>query len=1622
MALKAEQLKSELIDSIAVQVRTRLEPGRAGIAERFVRLFYANVPPDDILHEHPDNLYGAALALWSHAQKRLEAGRAKIQVYNPRPEEQGWKSAHSVVEIINDDMPFLVDSVTAELNRLGVEVYLVIHPIIRLERDAKGRLLSLLDEAAKEGSGESFMHIQISEQPAEQLAEIREGLTAVLADVRASVEDWRGMRGLLSEIVAELEQTPPPLPAEEIAEGVAFLKWMNDDHFTYLGYREYNFEGKGADAVARVLPESGMGVLRDEQVSVFDGLRNLGSLPADVRDFLKQPELLRCTKSNRRATVHRPVHMDTVAVKLFDKKGRVTGERLFLGLFTSVAYSRSPRVIPLLRQKIDRVAVRAGFDPGSHDGKSLMHILETYPRDELFQIGEDELLDTAMSILHLQERQRIALFVRRDPFERFVSCLVYIPHERYDTALRHKFQDILATAYRGEIAAFTTQLTDAALARLHVIIKTTRGEIPDLDLREVEQQLVESGRSWADRLKKALVDDRGEEKGLRLLRRFAKAFPVSYQEHFNEQTAVFDIARIDESLKSGDLAMNLYRPIEAEEDELRFKIYIAGEPVPLSDVLPMLEHMGLKVFSEIPYDIQPADLDRPVWMHDFELRTHDGASVDLCQVKKAFHEAFAHIWRGEMDNDGFNRLVLRAGLCAREVLVLRAYCKYLRQTGITFSQAYMEQTLANNPAITRRLVDLFLVRFAAADGGGSVTDDAEALAVETRAKAIAGEIEAALEGVANLDEDRIIRRFLNCIESTLRTNFAQTTAEGGVKPYLSFKLDSRNIDDLPLPRPFREIFVYSRRFEGVHLRFGMVARGGLRWSDRREDFRTEVLGLVKAQQIKNAVIVPVGSKGGFVVKQPPLPEAGREAFLNEGIACYKLFIAGLLDLTDNLDGNQIVPPPNVVRRDGNDPYLVVAADKGTATFSDIANGVSADYGFWLDDAFASGGSAGYDHKKMGITARGAWESVERHFREIGKDIQSEEFTVIGVGDMSGDVFGNGMLLSKHIKMIGAFNHQHILIDPDPDPAQSWAERQRLFDLPRSAWSDYNAKLISKGGGIFERKAKSIKISPEMKTLFGLTQDKAPPNELIKAMLQVNVELLWFGGIGTYVKSGHETHADAGDRANDALRADAADLRCKVIGEGANLGMTQRARIEFALHGGRLNTDSIDNSAGVDCSDHEVNIKILLGDVEATGDLTRKQRDQLLEKMTDEVAELVLRDNYLQTQAITVTATLSAHLLDRMARYMRVLEKAGHLDRAVEFLPDDEIIAERFTKGIGLMRPELAVLMSYSKITLYDELLSSDLPDDPYMGQDLLRYFPEPLRKNYTEQIKRHRLHREIIATVVTNDIVNRAGATFVHEVKEKTGMTSADIARAYTISREVFAMRGLFHEIEALDNKVPAATQAAMLAECGRLIERGATWFLREGMHPLDIKAQVETYSGDITRLTDSLQALLSESDNKLLGDRTAVFYEQGVPEALALRIASLAVLVPACDISAIAQKAGLSVLDAGRAYFTVGARFGFDWLRRAAGHLPSDNAWDKLAVTAIVDDLYGHQSELTSRILNGNQDLNGAEDVIDAWAETRRPSVLRTEQLLVELQSSGTPDLAMLAVANRQLRSMVTG
>jgi glutamate dehydrogenase len=1624
MATRSNTRKKSRV-SKAVQLAKKRLGGAAGAAcADFVRTYYANVPPADIAGMDTETLFASAESYLRFVQKRLP-GESLIRVFNPRERDHGWNSSHTVIEIATEDMPFLVDSVTAELNYQGLTVHLVIHPIFQVTRTAAGTMKNCATRAADGARAESFMHFEVNElTDPKTLANLTGRLEQVLQDVSASVQDWKDMHGLVADVLADLDTRPKKIAKAEIEETRAFVEWMLDDHFTFLGYREYNHVGTGAKQKLKAQP-GGLGLLRDPDREIFENWADDAPLPDEVRSFIRQPQLVMITKANQRATVHRRVHMDVVSVKKFDASGKVTGERMIVGLFTSTAYSVSPSRIPILRRKITKTMDDAGFPSSSHDSKALAHILETYPRDELLQINEGLLLEHALGILHLQERQRTALFVREDPFRRYVTGLVFVPRDCYDTELRENVAEILEAAFDGSCVAFFPEFgMESVLARILFVIKTGRGRIPTYQVKEIEEALREATRSWEDRLRDALVDTRGEEVGLVMFQRYGHAFTAAYRDRYDPAAAVTDIASIDAVRISEGLQLNLYRPDGDAARTVHLKLYHADRALPLSDVIPMLENMGLKVIGEEPFAVeyQYGDGSGTVWVHDFQMESRAGAEIDLATVRGSFHDGFARVCNQSVANDGFNNLILGAGLEWREILVLRAYCKFLLQSRIAYSQSYMEETLANNPTLARIVVELFVTRFDPVQAGTAASN--------RRVKKLRKDLADGLDAVSNLDEDRIIRRFANAVDETLRTNFFTTTEDGDFKSYASFKLDSANIDDLPEPRPKKEIFVYSPRMEGCHLRGGDVARGGIRWSDRREDFRTEILGLQKAQMVKNSVIVPVGAKGGFVCKNLPAPtgdpQADRNATQEEVIACYSMLIRGLLDVTDNLVGGELVPPETVVRYDADDPYLVVAADKGTATFSDIANGISQDYGFWLGDAFASGGSVGYDHKKMGITAKGAWESVKRHFREIGHDTQSTDFTAVGVGDMSGDVFGNGMLLSKHIKLVAAFNHMHIFIDPDPDPAKSFAERKRLFALPRSSWTDYEAKLISKGGGIFDRSAKSIKLNAQIKQLLGVTRDQMTPNELIRTILVAEIDLLWFGGIGTYIKASSESQADADDRSNDGLRVDAKTLRCKVIGEGANLGVTQLARIEYARAGGRLNTDFIDNSAGVDCSDHEVNIKILLDDVVSGGDMNLKQRDALLVEMTDEVSDLVLNDNYLQTQAISQAERRAPELLEPQWRVMRSLERRGLLNRPIEHLPDDEGMADLQADGLGLTRPEYAVLFSHAKIALYGDLLPTNVPDDAYLIKDLARYFPRPLRKRFEDQVARHRLRREIVATYVTNSLVNRLGAAFVHDLTERSGASADDVARAYVIARDVFDLRPLWRDIEALDLKVSADTQNEMAQELEELVERLTIWFLSNARRPLDIAATIERYAPGIRELAKKLPNIVAAEDRQAIDRHTERLTSEGVPKALAQQIANLDVLAAGGDVVRIARDSGVPVLDTGRVYFELGARLGIDWVRHASKEITPESEWEKIAIDSIVDDSYRHQSALTNQVLDiaggGKLGPKVAAGLIETWIGSRNGAVDRTCQLLNDLRASESVDLAMISVANGQLRNLLAG
>jgi glutamate dehydrogenase len=1594
---------TELLESICARVRERLGGDDAEQAEEFVRQYYRRVPPEDLAELDPLNLYGAALAQWSLARHR-DPGTPKVRVYNPEFEQHGWQSAHTVVEIVSDDMPFLVDSTTMELSGHGAGIHLLIHPVMRLRRAAGGELAAVLapDAPAEEGTlAESFIHVEIDRRSgAPELEGLRERLLDVLHQVSAAVEDWPAMRRRATELIAELREPPPSLDREELEEAAALLAWMDDRHFTFLGFREYELVAADGEERLRRVPGSGLGILRD---SAGDGHPGDSRLTARARALAHEPHPLVLTKANSRSTVHRPAYLDYVGVKRFGPEGDVVGERRFLGLYTTAAYRAAAAEIPVVRRKLDAVVSRAGFPPSSHAEKALVEILDTYPRDELFQMPEDALFELAMGILALGERQRVRLFCRRDAYERFVSCLVFLPRDRFNTRNRERIQEILTEAFDAESFDFELRLSESVLVRIHFTVRVRPGELPEYDPAEIEARIVEATGSWTDDLREALLEDAGEEHGSAQYRRYAGAFPVGYREDWQSRSAVADIRRIERLGEGEELAVSLYHALESPAGSLRCKLYRRGEPVTLSEVLPMFENMGLQVRDERPYEVTPSD-GPPTWIYDFGVEYGADGGFDVDEARARFQDAFARVWRGEVDNDGFNGLVLRAGLDWRDVTVLRAVGRYLRQARIPFSERYMEQALMAHPDVAAALVELFRARL-------HPDRDPEA------AEAIAEEIEAAVDAVDSLDEDRILRGFLAVVRAMLRTNHFQPGAGGALKPYLSFKLDPALVPLLPAPRPRFEIFVHSPRVEGVHLRGGTVARGGLRWSDRREDFRTEVLGLMKAQMVKNALIVPVGAKGGFVVKRPP---TDREALADEVVACYRTFISGLLDLTDTVGDGRVVPPPDVVRHDGDDPYLVVAADKGTATFSDIANGISQEYGFWLGDAFASGGSVGYDHKAMGITARSAWESVKRHFRELGSDTQASDFTVVGIGDMSGDVFGNGMLLSPHIGLVGAFDHRHVFLDPGPDPVAGLAERRRLFELPRSSWADYDRSLISEGGGVWPRTAKSIPVSAAAQEALGIEADALTPAELIRALLRAPVDLLWNGGIGTYVKATAENNADVGDKANDAVRVDAGQLRCRVVGEGGNLGFTQRGRVEYALGGGRINTDAIDNAGGVNCSDHEVNIKMLLDAAVAEGDLTGKQRNRLLAEMTDAVAERVLRGSFLQTQALSLALAQAPAMLDVHDRMMRGLEHAGRLDRALEALPDGEAVAERAAAHVGLTQPELAVLLAYSKITLYAALLDSDLPEDPALEAELAGYFPAPLPARFADRLARHWLRREIVATRVTNGIVDRAGITFVSRLAEDTGAAPADIARAYAVAREVFDMRGFWAAVEAPGLEVAASTENAMLLEARRLVERATRWLLRSRPRPLHVGAEIERFAGGAAAVAEALPAVLVGAERETFEARVAALVEEGVPAELAGRVASLGDRFAALDIVGVAAATQSPIGEVAALHFLIGGRLHLHWLRDRIATLPRENRWQAMARAALRDDLFGLHAELTADVLRGAEPGEPANARLDGWIEANQAVVDRCLGILSDIRAGGTYDLTTLAVALRELRNLI--
>jgi len=1588
----------------ALQAELKDDPAAAGV-KAFAKQAAEDAQPDELPELSAADLASNLADFWRFADRRR--GRApQIRI------AAATGADLDRLEIVQDDAPFLVDSVMGEIADQGLSVRAMFHPIVEVQRDRAGQR-----GASGTARRESMIQVVLENIGPDRERALVDGVKATLTDVRAAVEDFPAMLDLMAKSVADLGASGKARPDE-----VEFLNWLSAQHFVFLGARIYEYPRlKNGDYAAEepvYQAKDGLGVLRDPERTVLRRANEPAVLMSAVKDRIVRDPAVTIAKSNVKSRVHRRGYMDYVGIKRYGEDGRPSGEVRFVGLFTAEAYDQPVVTVPLIREKVARVMKRAGAAPGSYNEKRLKNIVENHPRDELFQVSEDELLAMAVGILHLSDRPRVKLFERRDPFDRFASVLLFVPRDRYDSDLRKRAGELLTEAYGGRLSAYYPSFNDTPLARVHFIIGFSPGHHRNPDLRKVEADIAEAARTWEDRFDAAVRGSgRDSDAVAATVARYRDAFPAGYRDRFDAAQALADVAEFEEFADDQAVAVRAYRTAADGPLHFRFKLYRRGEPAPLADVLPILENMGLKALAEAGFKVSPEGAT-PIWVHDFEIEDPRGGNLVFAEIKEVFEDAVAAVWTGRTENDGFNRLVMELSLPWRDAALVRALGRYRQQSGLDPSQRVQEQALSNHPGVTRLILDLWRIKFDPA-----IAADVEAR--QAQAGAVMDEIVEALQLVDSLDDDRVLRRLALLVGAVQRTNFYQRAADGSVKPYISFKVASGALADLPAPKPFREIFVWSTQVEGVHLRFGPVARGGLRWSDRRDDFRTEVLGLVKAQQVKNAVIVPVGSKGGFYPKQ--LPKASPDAIRAEAIAAYKTFLSGLLDLTDNLDAaGKIVRPDSVVVHDGDDPYLVVAADKGTATFSDIANGVAESYGFWLGDAFASGGSVGYDHKVMGITARGAWEAVKRHFREMGKDIQSEPFTVVGCGDMSGDVFGNGMLLSRCIRLQAAFDHRDIFLDPDPDIAKSYGERERMFALPRSSWADYDKKKISKGGGVFSRALKSIPLSAEVRRLLGTDAEALSPNEVINLILKAPAELLYLGGIGTYVKAKTESNMDAGDKANDAVRVNGADLRVKVVGEGANLGLTQAGRIEFAQAGGRVETDAIDNSAGVDSSDHEVNIKITTGILERQGKLTRAQRNKLLPTMTDDVARHVLVHNYDQTLALSLLEMDSPGELEPHARFMSELEQAGRLDRTVEGLPDALAISERLKAGRGLYRPELAVLLAYGKLELKRQIVGSHATDDPFFEGRLEAYFPKPLRK-YKDAIRAHRLRPDIIATVIANDMINRCGPSFPSRTMTSAGCDVVALTAGYEAAKLALDFDKLWADVEALDLKIPASGQMALFR---RLVAglRGATFWLarRAGREGLDIAQLTSRYAPGFKSLHGLLPEVLSKAERAAVDAQVARLTEAGAPPAMAQAAAVLGPLTNAADLVDLAEASSWPLPNVARLYYATGAAFAFDRLRAAAGEFRAGDIFERTALRRLIEDLLTEQTQLTRAIMaftggaQAGEDDASARQAVSAWIALRPDQARAATRTVDEIEAGGgTWSFAKLTIANAALREL---
>ncbi|MFV0252593.1 MAG: NAD-glutamate dehydrogenase [Beutenbergiaceae bacterium] len=1597
-----EAARSAVFAELAAAMDEADRPQLHPVIERVLE----HVATEDLSARQPRELVGAVTSLYRLARRRTPE-QTLIQVFSPTLRADGWTSRRSVIQICTSDAPFLVDSVTAAIAAGGLATHLIVHPLMVVRRTPDGVLQQVRQERPPTTAGltESWMYIEVDRIGStndEQVVAAR--LTAVLAEVRAAYDDWLPMRHACEAIARDLDRgVPRTVEVEQVEPAKQFLRWLADEHFTFIGYREYTVDEVEIDGsselVLRPVPGSGLGVQRRSS-------QEYSRLRPEAQRTAREPRLLTITKANSRSTVHRPVYLDYIGIRMFDADGIVTGEKRFLGLFTSSTYADSVTRLPIAADKVKAVIDRSGFAVGSHSGKDLAQILETYPRDELFSADVDTLAATAQEVAYAAERRHPAMFVRKDEFGRYASVLVYVPRERYTTAVRLRIEAVLRAAYQARDIEYSTQISQSPLAQLHFVVRVGNGEsIPDIEAEALEQRVLQAIRTWDEQLAELVheraADAEQSEAAGALLARYA--FPEAYKEDIEPASAVADLFRLAALTATGDGSVHLVAG--SSSAERRFKV-VSATSLSLTQVLPVLTDLGVEVTDERPYRISGPAGD--VHIYDFGLAADPG----LWHADGAgFEEAFTAAWSGAAESDALNALVLVGQLTWRQIVVLRAIGRYLRQIGSAFSMEYIEEALLANPVLAAGVVRLFEIRFDPefpdSDRAGAIDDQERALL-------------AGLDQVASLDADRILRAFIGIVQAMVRTNVFQTGADGAAKPHVAMKLDCHRVPDLPLPHPMVEIWVYAPQLEGVHLRFGPVARGGLRWSDRREDFRTEVLGLVKAQMVKNAVIVPTGSKGGFVAKQLPDPTVDRQAWLQAGQQAYRTFIRGLLDLTDNRVGSQVIGPDRVVRHDGDDPYLVVAADKGTASFSDIANEISRDYGYWLDDAFASGGSTGYDHKAMGITARGAWESVKRHFRELGTDCQHEDITVAGIGDMSGDVFGNGMLHSEHIALVAAFDHRHVFLDPDPDVAASLQERRRLYELPASSWADYDTERISAGGGVYPRSAKSIPISAQVRGRLGIADEVAhlTPAELIHRILQAPVDLLWNGGIGTYVKATSETHADVGDRANDTIRVDGDQLRARVAGEGGNLGVTQLGRVEAARCGVQINTDAIDNSAGVGTSDKEVNIKILLAQPVRTGTLRLEERNELLASMTDQVAAQVLRDNYEQNVLLGNSRANSASMLPVHRRLIQWLEQRGELDRELEFLPVEAEIDRRIEAGEGLTRPEFAVLIAYAKLALKADLTDTGLATDPWFTGTHTEYFPEPVRERFAQSLADHPLRTQIIVNSVVNSMVNRGGITFAYRAADETGASAEQIARAYVAAREIFGLRSFVQAVEATDNRVSTTSQTELYLTFRRIMDRASRWLVTNQPDQLDIAAAVDRFKPAVDHWRDRMAQLHQGADSEVHQQAVTHLEQAGFEPAFAQRGAGLLATLSLLDIVELADADPTAVEEVARLYYALSPVIGFGHLMQRVTELPQEDRWDSMARAAMRDDLVAILIALTRTV----RETTGPDDPqvrINTWLDAAGTGGRRAMEVLAAVRAVENPGVATLSVALRTLRSL---